>query len=263
MLIRMARILPALFIILLLASVASARQAKIQAARPGEPSTEAGLKAKMFEIKYANPGQLMPVLKTLASKDGTIIYNEKLRILTVRDYPENLAAIEAALRTLDKPGVRATEPDVELHIHVLLASSAEGAGKAYPSELQDVLKQLDATLSYRSYYLVTSIVQRVKLGGEGTSSSGSATLGPPLSEANVVANYQLSIEQIVAGPDSAGGRSLEVRRFAFVFAARPPLGAEGRITTHLGLRDGEKVVVGTASMKDKALIVVLSAKVLP
>jgi hypothetical protein len=34
------------------------------------------------------------------------------------------------------------------------------------------------------------------------------------------------------------------------------------ITTALNLRDGEKVVVGTATIRDRAVIVVLTAKVL-
>jgi hypothetical protein len=262
MLTRNVRIFPALFFILLLASAVSAQQAKELAAKPGEPANEARLTVKMFEVKYANPGQLMPVLQPLASKDATITYNDRLRILTVRDFPENIAAIEAALKTLDKPSARVPGPDVELHIHVLLASSAEGAGKEYPSELQDVLKQLKATLSYKSYYLVTSVVQRVKLGG-GVGSSGTALLGPPLSEANTDASYHYAFAQIQLDSESAGSRSLYIHNFGFTLTVGPPLSAQAKIDTDLGLRDGEKVVVGTASMKDKALIVVLSAKVLP
>ena len=36
----------------------------------------------------------------------------------------------------------------------------------------------------------------------------------------------------------------------------------GEIKTSLSLRDGEKVVVGTASIKDKAMILVLTARIL-
>jgi hypothetical protein len=37
---------------------------------------------------------------------------------------------------------------------------------------------------------------------------------------------------------------------------------ETKINTNLSVRDGEKVVVGTASLKDKAVILVLTTKIL-
>jgi hypothetical protein len=59
--------------------------------------------------------------------------------------------------------------------------------------------------------------------------------------------------------EESGAATVQMDNFAF--SLREPAG-NADISTSLGVREGEKVVVGTASLKDKAMILVLSAKVI-
>ncbi|HSB09046.1 MAG TPA: secretin N-terminal domain-containing protein, partial [Blastocatellia bacterium] len=110
-----------------------------------------GFKGKVFDIKYRDPNSLAAALRPLGSgfKGATISYSDEFKTLTVRDFPENIAAIEDALKRLDTP--QPPQPDVELRVHVLIASNAEGVAGAYPPDLGDAVKQLQATLSYKNY----------------------------------------------------------------------------------------------------------------
>src|SRR2546423_1735360 len=61
----------------------------------------AGMKAVIFEIKNKNADQVADVVRGLTSARGQITSNNGMRTVTVRDYPEKLATIEAAINRLD------------------------------------------------------------------------------------------------------------------------------------------------------------------
>ena len=82
----------------------------------------------------------------------------------MRDFPENIVTMEEAIKRLDTPAT--PRPNVELHMHVLIASNAGGSTADMPAELKDVLTQLRGTLNYRNYELAASIVQRVTKPGK-------------------------------------------------------------------------------------------------
>jgi len=98
--------------------------------------TEKSFKSKVFEVKYRDPNSLANVLSRLTSgfKGAAISSNTEFKTITVRDFPENLATIEEALKRLDVPG--APRPNIELHMHVLLASNTGGGGAEVPAELK-------------------------------------------------------------------------------------------------------------------------------
>ncbi|MBK7601827.1 MAG: hypothetical protein IPJ07_26200 [Acidobacteria bacterium] len=65
---------------------------------------------------------------------------------------------------------------------------------------------------------------------------------------------------------STGAPTINIRNFYFTLEGRgsdeaSALG-EARIDSNLSIRDGEKLVVGSASLRDRAVILVLSAKVI-
>jgi hypothetical protein len=222
-----------------------------------------GFKGKVFEIKYRDPGAVVRAVNNLGSgfKGASISYNQDFNTITVRDFPENIAAIEEAIKRLDTP--EAPSPDIEFRMHLLIASNAEGATSQFPSDLADVVRQLQATLNYKSYHLITSIVQRVK-EGYGLNSGGVALVKPPLVSENADARYTYNINNISLTPSASGASTIQLRRFSFIVNGNDyhaPLG-QASISTELGLRDGEKVVVGTASLRDKGMVLVLTAKVI-
>ena len=231
---------------------------------------EKGFKGRVFEIKHRDPDSLGQVLRPLGSgfKGATISSNREFKILTVRDFPENIAAMEEAIKRLDTPEARS--PDIEFTVHIIIASSGEGAGSEFPADLGPVMKQLQSTLRYKTYNLMTSAIHRgkegpVKVENSGIAESkllgGSTTQGYP-----IFFNYSL---QRISLDGSTTSATVQVGDFSFHMRTPLLLSSGGQIqyenigfNTPVSVREGEKVVVGTTSMGDKGLIVVVSAKVL-
>ena len=71
--------------------------------------TERTFKSKVFEVKYRDPNSLANVVSRLGSgfKGAAISASSEFRTITVRDFPENLATIEEAIKRLDTPAAPA------------------------------------------------------------------------------------------------------------------------------------------------------------
>ena len=229
--------------------------------------TEKGFKSRVFDVKYRDAESLAKVLRQLGSgfKGASISANSEFKTLTVRDFPENLATMEEALKRLDTPA--APRPNIELHMHVLIAGNTSGTGgndTQVPTELKDVLGQLRNTLSFRNYELATSVVQRLTetqrgLRGKGNidiSRSGNAT-------GNMTLPYEYLINSVSLASTSTGAPTIQIGEFAFSTGLTSnTIDNRTQVQTALNLRDGEKVVVGTATLGDRALIIVLTAKLI-
>jgi len=222
--------------------------------------TERTFKNKVFEVKYRDPNSLANVLTRLTSgfKGAGITPNAEFKTLTVRDFPENIATIEEALKRLDTPG--APHPNIELHMHVLLASNAGSGSVEVPAELKDVLAELRGTLNYKTYELAASVVQRLTetsqvLQGNGTAEVASGNSGVP----NLTLPYEYYLRSVSLVQNATGGPSVQIADFSFNASTDKD---RARVQTALNLRDGEKVVVGTAAIRNRALVIVLTAKLL-
>jgi type II secretory pathway component GspD/PulD (secretin) len=222
--------------------------------------TEKGFKSKVFTIVHRDVNNLGAVLRPLLSgfKGATIVPNGEFKTLTVRDFPENIVTIEEALKRLDTPA--APRPNIEMHMHVLLASntSTGSANSEVPAELKDVIAQVRDTLNYRNYELVTSVLQRLTETQRGLQGSGAAQIpvgqpGAPMTSTN----YEYVINSVALVPNPTGAPTIQINEFMFVLAGER---IRAKVQTALNLRDGEKVVVGTSSINDRALIVVLIAR---
>lgn len=232
--------------------------------------TEKGFKSKVFDVKYRDADSLGRVLRQLGSgfKGAALTSNSEFKTITVRDFPENLATMEEALKRLDVPGTQ--RPNIELHMYVLLASNSTAStanqNAEIPAELKGVLAQLRETLNYRNYDLATSIIQRLTETQRGLRGKGMADISRapnPTESAQLPYEYSITSVTLTSGP--AGAPALQIGEFAFSTgwsAAANKVGLDDRtqIQTTLNLRDGEKVVVGTATLGERALIVVLTAK---
>jgi Bacterial type II/III secretion system short domain len=221
--------------------------------------TERQFKSKIFEVKYREPSSLASVLRQLGSgfKGAGISANNEFNTLTVRDFPENLATIEEAVKRLDTPAPPASS--VQMHMHVLLASNRSGPAPAeeIPVELKDVITELRGTLTYKNYELVTSVLQRLTETNRALTGSGLAQIpGEQSSVAKV--SYEYYVNQLSFVPSVSGAQGIQIQDFTFTLQGD---GIRGRVQTALNLRDGEKVVVGTATINDRALIVVLIPKI--
>ena len=230
--------------------------------------TNSGFKNRVFEVHSRMPEDLIPVVSLLTSgfKGAQLAASNEFRTITVRDFPENIAAIDEAIKRLDTPEI--ARPNIELRMHVLLASNKEGTSNLYPADLKDVITELQKTLNFKDYSLLTSIVQRTR-ESRGTRTNylegrGSAEIAWPSSSTagateRRISNYQFYASSIALTSSPSGAVEIQLGEFTFSLSAP---GTEARIRSDVKMRDGEKVVVGTAGFSDKALILVMTARVL-
>jgi hypothetical protein len=227
-------------------------------AEPDPDRPAAAMKARVFEIKHQDTGVIMSAIRPLGSgaRGALISESDSLRTITVRDFPENLAAIEVALRRLDTPS--APRPDLELRLRILIAGPS-GPGQ-FGADLDPLVKQLQSALTFKSYYEIAAVTHRVK-AGSGAGGNGEAQLVPPVSDEPTTAEYGFSLDNMNVAPTS-GGQAPQVHLRKFKFFLRNKALGDAQLNTALTVREGKPAVVGTGSLRNRAVIVVLSAKVL-
>jgi hypothetical protein len=238
---------------------------------PESPVARAGLRNRVFEVKHRDPENLLSVIRLLGSGMGgaNMSVNSEFNTITVRDFPENIATIEEAIRRLDTPAP--ATPGIEFHVHILIATNTAAAtASPFPSEVSDVVRQLQSTLNYRNYSLMTSAVLRAKEGATGTSNKGVADFRLVTEGAarNSPIFYEYFARQIKIDGTTPNTSTVQIGVFSFNMRIPVEVTA-GQIQfervgfeTPVSMREGEKVVVGTTTMQDKGLIVVLTARII-
>ena len=254
-------------ILFLLVAFVGLTAANAQESKPTPSPSEArsSLRSKLIEVKNRDPRTLLDVLRLLGSPAGVISANQEFRTITVRDFPENIVTIEDAIRRLDTP--EPAHPDLEFRIHVLIASNAPSGQEELPADLRDVVRQLQETLRYKSYGVMASAVHRTKEGNQGVSNKGVAEskLFSINSQGNPIF-YDYSIAPISVETSANGPRIIQIGTFRFTMRVPVNVGAQTNyestgFSTPVTVRAGEKVVVGTTTLGDKGLVIVLIANV--
>ncbi|HEY4642336.1 MAG TPA: secretin N-terminal domain-containing protein [Thermoanaerobaculia bacterium] len=260
---RITIIIAALFI-----AAAALAQEKAPEPAADEYNTIREFRSKVFEVHNRDARDVAASVKLLGSgfKGSAISVNNDLHTITVRDFPENVAALEGAIARLDQP--IASSPDIEMKISILIGSKTPLPGAAtVPDELAPVVKQLESTLRYPHYGLLTATVQRTK-PGSGVTGSGVAepTLLGTMTHPSQPVFYNYRLRRIT----SANGEKPSIGIESFEFTMRVPVEIGGTtpvqyqpvgFETPVSIHQNEKVVIGTTTMGDKALIVVVTATV--
>jgi hypothetical protein len=228
-----------------------------------EPATK--FRTRMFELQHRSARDVYAAVRTLGSgaSGSDLNFNNETRTISVRDYPENIAAIEEAIGRLDKPTPAA--PDVELKISLLIGSKTALPGPAVPDDLAPVVKQLQATLRYSHYGLLAANIHHTRAGDgiEGSGVAESTLVGLTASpDTPVFYNYRLRNIAIEQGDrPSVGVQNVSFQMKVPVKVEKntsyQSVGFETPITIH----EGEKLVIGTTTMGDRAVIVVLTASI--
>src|SRR5437764_8770741 len=209
------------FVIAIMLAFACAPFVAAQQQQPAPQYVEnTGFKNRIFEVKNRDPEDLLSVIKLLTSgfKGAQASADRNFKTITVRDFPENIAAIEDALKRLDTP--EAPHPEVELHIHVLIAGNTELGASEVPAELKDVVGQLRSTLNFKNYYLLTSIIQRAKErpgynNPDVILGDGVASLSMPGETAPREFHYVFRANALNLGTNSAGAATVQLGAFSF------------------------------------------------
>lgn len=170
------------------------------------------------------------------------------------------------------------ETNLETQLYLIVGTTADVPDTKMPAALDNVVKQLRATLPFRNYKLAATMINRVRnegrlelrwIGGPMTLAAGpSPALNPSFSN--------FSIRQVRLGQGSDGQRMVQMN--GFNFGARVPIqvgsaiAANGTvapsinyeptgISTDVSMREGEPVIVGTLNIgpSGDAIILVVSA----
>jgi|SRR5262245_23807760 len=231
-------------------------------------------KVRLFEIRHRNPESLRVALRALGSgtPGADMEANQQLRTLTVRDYPENIAAIEEALKRLDVP--EQSPVSLEFQIHLISASMTGSEPKVEVTKnLEPVIAQLKSSLKFTNYRYISSVLNRANDGGTVNSSGITSSLFPAPNSSGAIPDnpsfYQYRMRTIKLRQDSLGKETFQIDEFYFGVTVPIRTGVGGErsvnyrdigITTPLTLREGEMAVVGTANISgsDEAIIVVVS-----
>ena len=219
----------------------------------------------LFNVRNRDPESLLPVLRLLTSgfKGAAVSADRNFSVITVRDFPENVASIEAAIKRLDTP--ESERPEVELKMYVLIASNAAGEASQFPSELKEVVNQLQSTLSFKNYQLLTTLMQRTKERPGNTTfyinGEGSAQLAGPAGAGLLNYRYGYQAHSLTLNAPPSGATTVQLGGFQFTLDGGEA-GGRAQIRSDVGVREGERVVVGTAGLRDKSLILVLTAKLI-
>ena len=222
---------------------------------------DSGMKNQIFEVRHRDPVRLEEVLQALGSgRRGAVIdASRDFKTLTVRDFPENLATIEAAIKRLDVPAPPSADIDIRLFV-VLASSTPDASDSELPPEIRGATPQLKAAFGYKGFKLLTPIMQRSREGHASTRGSGEvsgATLGS-LADPKSNLRYGYEIRSIDRTSEAGGTSQIDLTGFEFQLDGH--LG-RARIASDLSLNPGEQVIVGSASLNRTALILILSATI--
>ncbi|MFN2517047.1 MAG: hypothetical protein ABR556_12635 [Pyrinomonadaceae bacterium] len=217
----------------------------------------------------------MHVRKTLA----TILFSLFFAGLTISSQPV-IAQTPTADGSSDASQSEKKDDDTNLdtHLYLLVGTNQDVDNTKLPVALDQVMKQLRASLPFKNYRLAATLINRVKndgrlslkwIGGPLIVSTTASTLNPSFNE------FKVNTVKLVT---DAGGRQV-VRMEGFGFGARIPIqtsttlasNAPGApiinyeptgLNTDISMREGEAVVVGTLNVgpSGDAIILVVSAK---
>jgi len=215
---------------------------------------------KIFEIKHADPNKVAETLRVF-SLSG-IVPNRDLRVIAVNGSREAVTAVEDAIKRLDVPPPSAK--NIEL-IAFLLMASEQASGQSVPPDLDSVILQLKSIFKYQSFRLLDTLVVRCRDRGRGSVSAVA-----PGGTQNFRTLYDFSFDSATITSDNSG-KTIRIDRLKL--GAKLPIMPSSEspltyidtgITTDIDVREGQKVVVGKATIdgSDNALFLVLTAKVL-
>lgn len=232
-------------------------KAQAAPAAPKEPPVQEV--QKVFEIKHVDVNSLAQALSVFCIATP----NRDLRVISVNVRPGFLPAVEETIRRLDVPPP--TPKNIELTAHLLMASDQESTANTPPAELEGVIRQLKATFAYKGFQTLDTLIVRSRDKADG-SVKGVVRLSQ---DEPAPAQYTFQYSGAFINPDEKG-RSIRVDNLKL--SAQVPVRPKGSsgytvadtgFVTDVDIREGQKVVVGKATVDgtSSALILVITAKV--
>ncbi len=231
---------------------------------PGVPMV-----SKLIEVKYVRPSRLYRPLNALRSRapGSNLLASDELGTISVRDLPENVTVIEKAVQRLDVPATAAKDQAmVELRFYLLLGRPSAGPDEVSP-EIEGPMKAIRSTLSFRSYRQLGSFTTRVTNGSRRVQVGGGLNVRDTVDAENwfELESASLTADSVLFGwrDEKLESVALEEARFSFRYTVGgkngSPVLRESGFSSTVSLRPGETAVLGTTTMGDRGLIVIVRA----
>ena len=169
------------------------------------------------------------------------------------------------------------ETNLETQLFMIVGSNQEVGDSKIPTSLDTVVKQMRATLPFKNYRLVSTLINRVKNNGRLQLNWVGAPITPAGSALSLTPSFShFNIREVRLVRSSEGQQTIQMAGFSF--GARVPIqmnavaaGGEVRPTTSyeqtglqtdISMREAEPVIVGTLNVgpSGDAIILVVSAK---
>ncbi|MCP2520440.1 hypothetical protein NLD30_08345 [SCandidatus Aminicenantes bacterium Aminicenantia_JdfR_composite] len=203
--------------------------------KEGEPV----LKKEIVKLKYIKASQVYDLLIPFRSKRGHILFNDRLNMITISDYPENVEKMLAVIKECDvKP------KQLEFKIWLILAEVREKSKSINIPPIAKVIKELESFLKYNYYQLLDSSYLKTS-----ESEYSSIILGDSY-------RFRLNVLKSKFIKD----RKEEIINFSVRLTGKKGSLIESKLT----LKNGETTVVGVSKMNgdNKGLILIITAKAL-
>ena len=217
------------------------------AERARQEAEQRDWETRIFTIRYVDPAELRVVLSLFRGNFN--FSGGSLRVLSVRAPKEIMPAIEDAIKRLDVPAPRR---DAELTIFVLVASDQMDPGTIVPATLQPVINQLKGVLTYKSYQLIDTLIARSSDSRATVTLNGTVMIGAQMASYGFNGIFRM---------ESADAKGPILRLAQMNFRLQPSGQNEVRISADVDVPQGQQVVVGKASMGERALILVMTSKI--
>ena len=208
------------------------------------------LRKEIIKLKYVQAGQIHSILRTYSGPMGMITFQDSLpSILVVRDTPENVEKILAAIREIDvKPA------DVLYTVQLVLGSETDATTDA-DLKNDPIVKELGKLLRYKGYVMLdATLVRTVNMD------NAQVKFGPK-------AEFSLELRPEVAGDAKNPVIKTDVRLTRIEqhgFSEDKPITSVARlIESTLNIKSGDRTVVGVSKLDggDKGLILIISGKI--
>ena len=229
---------------------------------------------RIIELKYVSANRVADMLSVFHAPGVQIRADPDLQRIMVRAFPETATAIEQFARKLDiAPPPQPPPKNIEVTVYMLAAQQQPETG-SMPDELSGVVKQLRGVFGLQGFRVLETMVMR---GREGKGGEASGLMSSPIKgEDSQPSLYQFKYARAsIAGDDKTRTIRLDGLRFGGrIPVAVSATGASPKqvtqwqyldtgVNTDVDLREGQKVVIGKASVgaPNSTLFLVVSAKV--
>jgi hypothetical protein len=231
-----------------------------QDAESSRPSPS-GLITKVIRVRYANAENIATTVPPARSL--FIRGNNGLRVVVVAGEPKDVASVVETVKELDVPSISDVARDVEMRVYVIGAGPKAQTPAVAASDIEPVIKQLEAAFHYASYQLLDTMLLRSR-EGETAKTDGMMKSFPTVQEQHA---NRYAIEYHLLNEPGDTHRTIRLDRFEFrTHTSTAASNAETLnvgLQTNLEVHEGEKIVVGKTNIDDgdSALFVVLTAKI--